>query len=521
MICITKTSRVATKNIYFFGENIQHKNSTNVKSIVISGIVSKTAVGYDNSMTEELYKKSACDVVDLIRAGDISNFEVLESAKNRIEDVDNRINALPIKCFELALEKLSKLDLVQHKLNPKSLCGLPIAVKDYNDVKGVPTTYGSQIFKSNIAKKSDATVKLLEQNGAIPIAKSNVPEWAGGNTFNTVFGLTRNPWNTSKTAGGSSGGSSAALASGQVWLATGNDLGGSLRIPASFNSIVGLRPSPGLVPRGARYPSFDCLWVEGPLARSVEDVALMMDAETGFSKEDPLSFKHHCSSFRQSLTNYKLPNRIAFSEDLNVVPVEKEIRSVIKLAEKKITGMGIATSDFVPNFNDSISAFATLRAVLLSTMMDKILKRFPNQINTDVKKNIELGYDQSSKDIIAAEQVRWQLSQAMTNFFKTHDFLICPSTSVLPFEASEHFVTEIDGRPCKTYIDWCAITFALTLTACPIINLPFSYSQEGLPIGIQIVGQPRQEDRLLAFAYCLENEIDLKKNLPIDPISPK
>ena len=179
----------------------------------------------------------------------------------------------------------------------KVLSGLPIAVKDYNDVGGVRTTYGSPIYTDNVPKHSDATVAKLDARGAIPITKSNVPEWAGGHTFNTVNGLTRNPWNLNCSVGGSSGGSGATLACGQVWMATGNDLGGSLRTPARFNGIVGIRPGPGLVPRGTRLQAFDSLWVEGPMARSVTDAALMLDAGAGYVADDPYSFDNPHSFF--------------------------------------------------------------------------------------------------------------------------------------------------------------------------------------------------------------------------------
>lgn len=223
----------------------------------------------------ELVRRSATEVVSLLARREISASEVLEAAIARIEAVDSQVNALPIRCFERARERAAKLTRSQ---DAGLLHGLPVAVKDYNDLAGVRTTYGSPIFAGNVAEKSDATVARLEANGANPVAKSNVPEWAGGNTFNPVFGATRNPWNTRMSAGGSSGGSAAALAAGMVWLATGNDLGGSLRTPAGFNGVVGLRPSPGLVPRGERLQAFDTLWVEGPMGRCVSDVALMLDA---------------------------------------------------------------------------------------------------------------------------------------------------------------------------------------------------------------------------------------------------
>ena len=199
-------------------------------------------------ISDELFKMTATEAVGRLRSKEVSPLDLVDASIKRIETVDYEVNSLPIHCFEQAREQAKSFDFKRHESNPKSLSGLPIAVKDYNDLGGAVTTYGSPIFADNIAQKSDATVRKLESNGAIAIAKSNVPEWAGGHTFNPVYGLTRNPWDLSKSAGGSSGGSAAALASGLVWLATGNDLGGSLRTPAAFNGVVGLRPSPGRVP---------------------------------------------------------------------------------------------------------------------------------------------------------------------------------------------------------------------------------------------------------------------------------
>ena len=198
----------------------------------------------------KIWQLSAHEVVLLLRSGEVSPLDVVQASIERIEEVDTKVNAIPIRCFDRAIEKARKVNIKEEIKNPKSLLGLPIVVKDYNDLGGVKTTYGSKIYEHNMPKKSDATIAKLEENGANPVGKSNVPEWAGGHTFNPNFGITRNPFNLKKTAGGSSGGSGAALASGQIWLATGNDLGGSLRTPAAFNNVVGLRPSIGVVPRG-------------------------------------------------------------------------------------------------------------------------------------------------------------------------------------------------------------------------------------------------------------------------------
>ena len=465
----------------------------------------------------ELWKQSAVDVVDLLRSGEISPVEAAQAAIARIEAVDHKTNALPIRCFDRAIERAQTLDLTREQQNPKSLCGLPIAVKDYNDVAGVRTTRGSPILENNVPEQSDLTVSVLEKNGANPIAKSNVPEWAGGHTFNPVNGLTCNPWNLSRSAGGSSGGSASALATGQVWLATGNDLGGSLRTPAAFNGVVGLRPSPGVVPRGHGNLTFDTLWVEGPMGRSVGDVALMLDAGCGLRTEDPLSFNHHCDSFTQAIKQHSLPGRVAFSTDLGIVPVAQDIRTITENAAADISRLGIDVSDDIPDFTGVLDAFHILRGVLLATLMGELVQQRGEEILSDIVKNVAVGFNVTPDQLLNAERVRWTLSGYMSAFFEHHDFLICPAASIAAFESEKPFITEIDGTPCKTYIDWFAITFALTMTGCPVISLPCGFTDEGLPMGLQILAKPRREDELLSFAALLEEHFDVRDQLPIDP----
>ena len=465
-------------------------------------------------VVSELWKLPAHEVVSLLRTGALGPLEALDAAIARIEEVDGAINALPIRAFERARDRAQKLDLAAERQNPKSLMGLPIAVKDYNDLGGVRTTYGSPIFKAHIAQHSDATVAQLERNGANPVAKSNVPEWAGGHTFNPVFGVTRNPFDLGKTVGGSSGGSAAALASGQVWLATGNDLGGSLRTPAAFNNIVGLRPSPGVVPRGTRLQPFDTLWVEGPMARSVRDVALMLDAGAGYSPQDPLSFHTSLGSYVTALKAFDAPVRVAFSEDLGIVPMARDIARTAHTACTKISSLGIDVSDEIPDFSGVLEGFHTLRGVLIATMLDDLLTEHRDAILPDIVKNAEVGHQVSNQEIISAEKIRKSIILQMQSFFQRCDFLICPTTSVAPFDVEKPFVTEIDGQPCKTYIDWFAITFALSMTGCPVVSLPCGFTEQGLPVGLQIVGQPRQEAALLAFAEILEQEFAVAEAVP-------
>jgi len=465
----------------------------------------------------DFWKLSAVEAVQLLKKGELKPTDLILSAIKRIEAVDGKINALPIRCFDRALKQADRIEKNKKNALATVLSGLPIAVKDYNDVGGVPTTYGSPIFAQHIPKSSDVTINKLEERGAIPLAKSNVPEWAGGHTFNPVFGITRNPWDTDLSAGGSSGGSAAALASGQVWLATGNDLGGSLRTPAGFNGIVGLRPSPGVIPRGRRLQSFDTLWVEGPMARSVEDVALMLDAGKGQSLSDPISFINSIDSYLGKLRNKSLPKRIAYSNNLNIVPVSNEISEITKNAVRKINEAGVDVSEEIPDFSGTIEAFHTLRSLLLGTMMGDLLQDHRENISNDIVKNIEAANSVTPKSYMHAERVRWTLSHHMANFFKDHDFLLCPSSSIPPFPVEKNFVSHIGDEICESYIDWFSITFALTLTSCPVISIPCGFTHTNLPVGLQIVGKPRGELQLLQAAAQFEKIFDVSKLLPIDP----
>ena len=465
----------------------------------------------------DLYRKSATECVELLQRGEVSSAELVQASLERIESVNPAINALPCVLSDRAIKQARAIDDQRSAGEPVGvLLGLPIAVKDYNDVGGAPTTYGSPLYGNYVPEQSDATVQTLECNGAIPIAKSNVPEWAGGHTFNPVYGTTKNPWDNSKSAGGSSGGSAAALASGMISLATGNDLGGSLRTPAAFNSVVGLRPSPGVVPRGLRLQPFDTLWVEGPMARNVTDVALMLDAGAGHHHDDPLSFKSP-GLYRESITTAAKPARVAFSSDLGVVPVAREVADICEHAASQFSAVGVDVTNDIPDFSGVLDAFQTLRGILLGTMMSELLAKHREDIAPEIVGNIELGMNVTSAQLFDAERTRWELYKQVNRFFESHDVLICPTASITPFPADQRYVEEIDGKPLNTYIDWFSITFALTMTACPVLSLPCGFTKEGLPVAIQLMGRPRGESELLRAAYVLEQQLGIYSQLPIDP----
>ena len=468
---------------------------------------------------DELIQMTATEVAARLAAGDVSPVELVDAAAARIEAVNPAVNALPILCLDEARDRA--VDMTDHPppvLERGPLWGIPIAVKDYNDLAGVRTTYGSPIFADNVARRSDATVARLEASGAIPIGKSNVPEWAGAHTFNPVFGHTRNPWNGMRSAGGSSGGSGVALATGMVWLATGNDLGGSLRVPASFNGVVGLRPSPGRVPRSSRLPAFDTLWVEGPMGRNVADVALMLDGGSGRSPEDPLSFDSAGPSLSQALNDpTAAPRRVAFSPDLGVVPMEPEVAEICAAAAQGFAATGAEVRHDTPDFSGVIEAFQTLRAVLIAVMMEDLLKTHREQIAPEIIWNIEKGLAVSNAELLEAERVRWRLAKEVTAFFERYDLLLCPTVSVPPFPMEQRYVETIAGQPTRTYIDWIAITFAVTMTACPALSLPVGYTGSGLPVGLQVIGPPRAEAELVRACRHMEAELGLASAVPIDP----
>src|SRR4051794_23911889 len=287
-----------------------------------------------------LWQMTATEAVETLRRGEVSAVEMVEAAAERIAAVEPKVNALPIRFLDVARNqaKAFRRNANEH---PGWLAGLPIAVKDYNDVAGQLTTNGSPIYAAAIPAADDRTVATLRANGAIPLAKSNVPEFAGSHTFNPVWGVPRNPWDLGRTAGGSSGGAAAALAAHEVWLANGSCLGGSLRIPASFCGVVGLRPSPGVVPRGDGLPAFDSLWVDGPMARTVPDLALMLDAMAALTPHDPLSRPVPAGGFQAAMRRGQPPRRVGFSANLCLRSIDPAGAGGCPAAGERPAGLGV------------------------------------------------------------------------------------------------------------------------------------------------------------------------------------
>ncbi|MCH7941699.1 MAG: amidase, partial [Proteobacteria bacterium] len=315
----------------------------------------------------ELWRLTASQAVGLLKRAEVSPLEMIDAAASRIEATDGALNALPTLCLERARDHARKL---MDKGGDSLLAGLPIAVKDLEDVAGVRTTYGSPIYRNHVPERSNIIVETLEANGAVVIGKSNTPEFgAGASTFNEVFGKTRNPWNTDKSVAGSSGGAAAALAAGQAWLATGSDLGGSLRTPASFCSVVGLRPSPGRVARGPLTQPFNSLSVAGPMARNPDDAALFLDAMCGAHREDPMSLAAPAYSFAETVRDRRPPRRVGYSRDLGIVPVDSEVAAICEKAAQAFAQMGVEVVEARPDFSEAMACFQTLRAASFVTAL--------------------------------------------------------------------------------------------------------------------------------------------------------
>ena len=454
----------------------------------------------------DLWELSATEAVSRLRGGEVSPLEMVEAAAARIAAVEPYINALPIRFLDEARAQ-AKGFRRRPTDHPGWLSGLPIAIKDYNDVGGQLTTYGSPIFAHYRPDKDDRTVATLRANGAIPIAKSNVPEFAGSHTFNPVWGVTRNPWDRGRTAGGSSGGAAAALAAHEVWLANGSCLGGSLRIPASFCGVVGFRPSAGLVPRGDGLPAFDSLWVEGPMARSVPDIALMLDAMGALSPHDPLSRPPPAGGFQASMRRGRPPRRIGFSANLGLRSIDPEVGRVCENAVQGFKALDCAVEGATPDFSGAIDCFQVLRALMFAGVRGDLVAAERDRINPDIVWNIEKGLKLSGTEIIAAQRARDALFHRVAQYFDMFDLLACPTVAVPPFPVEQRFPTQIAGEKLATYIDWMFLTFVITLTGCPAISLPCGLTQDGLPVGLQLVGRPHGDAELIGMARLLEEAL--------------
>lgn len=454
----------------------------------------------------DIFYLSAVDMAKAVRNRDVSVQELIQAHIDRAHDINPGINALVSERYEDALADAKAADAAiaaGRTLGP--LFGLPVAHKDSYMVRGVRTTYGSRAFQDFVPDQDSAVVARQRAAGAIILGKTNMPEFgAGSHTFNDVFGVTRNPYRLDKSAGGSSGGAAAALAAGLVALADGSDMGGSLRNPASFCNVVGLRPSLGRVPMSPTGFPFNTLTTGGPMGRKVADVALMLEVIAGADAQDPLAVETRPGDF------FPLPDidpkgtRIALSRTLGGLPFEPSVQASLQDAVGHLESMGCIVDEDEPDFSDADQAFETLRALAFATNYEALRAAQGNLLKDTVKWNIDLGLALKGSDVTAAQRAQGRMFNRMADLLKRYDFLVAPVSQVAPFAVETEYPQQIAGIDMPHYIGWMRSCYRITVTGHPAISLPCSFTADGLPIGIQIVGSYRKERELLAFAQAFE-----------------
>ena len=470
----------------------------------------------------ELCAITAREAVRRLRAGEVTPNELLDAALRRMDEVEPAINATVIRCGERARAAIGDLDRHGRSAagEPGWLAGLPVGIKDLIDVAGLPTTCGSPALVNNVPKESDALVERLEARGAIIAGKMNTPEFgAGGNTFNAVFGMTRNPWYTAMNAGGSSGGSAAALATGEVFLAHGSDLAGSLRTPASFCGVVGFRPSPGRCGGGPADMAFAPEAVDGPMARDIRDTALLLDAMCGFDPRHPISLEAPATPFQSAIRNDPGPIRIAYAEDQNgFAPVEGDIRDVLGSAMKTVerVGAGVTVEAACPELPTLNETYLTLRGVHYGAVADYLPAEARRHFKRTLRENAEFGRNLEVSEIFLAFRNKSRLYEIMRRFLERYDVLALPVTGIAPGPVEIEYPPVVAGVEMGDYVEWLRFSFLATTTGLPSLSMPAGFTAGGLPVGIQLIGPPRGEARLLQVALAVEERL----NLPVGPIDP-
>jgi amidase len=460
----------------------------------------------------------ATELVRLFRARKVSPLEVMQGVLARIGQVNPRVNAVVTVAREGALRAArAATNALRRGTKLRPLHGVPVSIKDLTSTKGIRTTWGSKIFEQHVPQEDGLIVERLKAAGAIVVGKTNTPEFgAGANTFNAVFGATRNPWNLALTCGGSSGGAAVALATGMGPIAQGSDLGGSLRIPAAFCGVVGFRTTPGLVPVYPRELAWDSLSVTGPMARTVADTALMLSVVAGPDDRAPLSYAVDTGEFLKAV---KAPSvkgwRVAWTPDLNgLIPVEAEVAKGAEGALKVFRSLGAKVEAACPDFGEVNEIVLATRGLSMVALHAEKLAQWKDQMQKGLVWNIEQGLRLTPQDIGRSEKLRTALYHRMRTFMETRDLLILPTVAVPPFPVEQPYPTEINGKSLDNYTQWFFLTYGITLTGLPAISIPCGFTQDGLPVGLQIVGRRRQETMVLTAAAAFEQAAPWAGHLP-------
>ena len=463
----------------------------------------------------DLCALEAHEVVGLLHRGEVSPSELLDASLERIKQVEPAVNAMPTLCGVRAQAAIAGIS------NRSMLAGLPVGIKDLMAVGGVRTTYGTLGLRDNIPARSEPLVERLEQNGALVVGKTNTPELgAGANTFNDVFGPTRNPWNLSRNAGGSSGGAAVSLATGEVWLSHGSDYGGSLRVPAAYNGIVGLRPGPGRAGGGGVLTAWNTEGVQGPMARSVTDCALFLDAMCGFDPLSPISIEKPEIPFIRAAGSPVERPRIAYSPDMGGHgKVTPEVAALLSNALQQVERAGGVVEEVTLQTARLNATFRTLRGLgflaQYSRMPDNVRRHLKPTILQNVADGRALTVEQIADAQIDSSVLFHHISGILDNF----DVIATPVVGLPTGPLEIEYPTEINGEPLGDYIDWLRFSNLATVTSLPAMSLPVGFMPDGTPMGIQLIGPNRGEAKLIATARALELIFNLPRT-PIDPVAP-
>jgi len=459
------------------------------------------------SADKSLARKSARELATLIASRQASPVEVLDAHLEIIGRVNSKLNAIVTLVADEAKKQAQAVEAALMRgehIGP--LAGLPIGVKDITPTAGIRTTYGSPLYKDNVPAEDAEVVGRLKAAGAIVLGKTNTPEFAAGaNTVNAVFGATRNPWNPALSPAGSSGGSAVAVATGMVPLAQGTDFGCSIRIPAAFCGIVGLRPTPGLTPNYPAPLAWDFGQVYGPIARSAEDAALMLDAMTGLSRRSPISVPPPWASALAEVERCEDARglRIAYAPDIAGIGVDAEIDAICRQAARGLEQAGAAVDEIAFDASDGRDPYQTWRgAWMVGRQFSRLAKL--GEFGPNLKGNVKAGLKVTALDIAAAEEKRQGVFQRFRDLFERYDLLLTPAAPVKPYPVEMNFPNEINGRKFEGYVDWIAPAFLITLVSLPAGSVPAGKSRDGLPVGLQIVAPRFQDPRILALAKLVQ-----------------
>lgn len=459
---------------------------------------------------------SAREMARLIGRKALSAREVLAAHLKQIERVNPKVNAIITLVPEMAAASAKLADERQARgeaLGP--LHGLPAAHKDLVETQGIRTTFGSPLFKDYVPQQDDLIVQRIKRAGAITLGKTNTPEFgAGSQTFNTIFGATRNPYDTTRTCGGSSGGAAVALACGMIPVADGSDMGGSLRNPAAFCNVVGFRVSPGRVPNPNAALAWSTLSTAGPMARCVEDLALLLSAIAGPDSRSPLSLPERGESFAAPLERKFKGVRIAWFKDLGGVPVDPGVRAVVDGHRKTFESLGCIVEQAEPDFSGADEAFKTLRAWNSALTHGERMRTHRSAYKDTIVREVEEGLRLTGAEVAHAETLHGQVWRRFQAFLQNHEYFVLPVTQVPPFDLNQPYQQQVNGIKMGSYIDWMKTCWYISITGNPAISVPAGFTADGLPVGIQIVGRHQADFSVLQMAFAFEQATQAGKRRP-------